>query len=237
MKQEELQKILKLHEKWLNGEDGGVKANLSDANLCYADLRGANLSGADLRDANLCYANFRGANLRGANLSGADLNDANLSGANLSGADLIGADLRDANLIDADLCYANLRGANLRGANLSGADLRDANLCYADLCYADLSDADLRSANLSFALMDGFVYQLSRIGSSNRMTTFWADRDIVWCGCFTGTFKDWRDKIRKTYTADEEYRKQYEAALKYFAELAAVDGMTRFKEMLVEKER
>ena len=197
MKQEELQKILKLHEKWLNGEDGGVKANLSDANLCYADLRGANLSGADL----------------------------------------IGADLRDANLIDADLCYANLRGANLRGANLSGADLRDANLCYADLCYADLSDADLRSANLSFALMDGFVYQLSRIGSSNRMTTFWADRDIVWCGCFTGTFKDWRDKIRKTYTADEEYRKQYEAALKYFAELAAVDGMTRFKEMLVEKER
>ena len=187
MKQEELQKILKLHEKWLNGEDGGVKANLSDANLCYADLSDANL--------------------RGANLSGADLNDANLRGANLSGADLI------------------------------SADLRDANLCYADLCYADLSDADLRSANLSFALMDGFVYQLSRIGSSNRMTTFWADRDIVWCGCFTGTFKDWRDKIRKTYTADEEYRKQYEAALKYFAELAAVDGMTRFKEMLVEKER
>ena len=217
MKQEELQKILKLHEKWLNGEDGGVKANLSGADLISADL-----ISADLRDANLCYA---------------DLCYANLRGANLISADLISADLRDANLCYADLCYANLRGANLRGANLSGADLRDANLCYADLCYADLSDADLRGANLSFALIDGFVYQLSRIGSSNQMTTFWADRDIVWCGCFTGTFKDWRDKIRKTYTADEEYRKQYEAALKYFAELAAVDGMTRFKEMLVEKER
>ena len=207
MKQEELQKILKLHEKWLNGEDGGVKADLSGANLSGANLSDANLNGADLRDATLCYADLSDADLNDANLSGADLND------------------------------ANLRGANLRSANLSGADLRDANLCYADLCYADLSDADLRGANLSFALIDGFVYQLSRIGSSNRMTTFWADRDIVWCGCFTGTFKDWRDKIRKTYTADEEYRKQYEAALKYFAELAAVDGMTRFKEMLVEKER
>ena len=38
MKQEELQKILEAHGKWINGEDGGVRA----------DLRGANLRGADL---------------------------------------------------------------------------------------------------------------------------------------------------------------------------------------------
>ena len=68
MKQEELQKILEAHGKWINGEYGGARAN----------LRGADLRGADLRGANLSDANLRGANLRGANLSDANLSDANL---------------------------------------------------------------------------------------------------------------------------------------------------------------
>lgn len=68
MKQEELQKILEAHGKWINGEYGGERA----------DLRGADLSGADLRRADL----------RGADLRGADLSDANLRGADLSEADL-----------------------------------------------------------------------------------------------------------------------------------------------------
>ncbi|EIX0428128.1 pentapeptide repeat-containing protein [Salmonella enterica] len=63
-----------------------------------ADLCDANLRGADLRDANLCDANLRGANLRDANLC-----DANLRGANLRGANLYGANLRGANLYGADL--------------------------------------------------------------------------------------------------------------------------------------
>ena len=73
MKQEELQKILEAHGKWINGEYGGARANLRGADLRGADLRGANLRGADLRGADL-----RGADLRGANLSDANLSDANL---------------------------------------------------------------------------------------------------------------------------------------------------------------
>ena len=38
MTQNKLDKILKNHKKWLNGEDGGIKADLQDA-----DLRGANI--------------------------------------------------------------------------------------------------------------------------------------------------------------------------------------------------
>ena len=48
----------------------------------------ANLKGADLSGANLIKANLKGADLNGANLSGANLNGANLSGADLSGANL-----------------------------------------------------------------------------------------------------------------------------------------------------
>ena len=39
----DLKQILELHKKWLNNEDGGKRANLSDANLSGADLSGANL--------------------------------------------------------------------------------------------------------------------------------------------------------------------------------------------------
>ena len=58
--------------------------------------------GADLSDADLS-----GADLRGAYLSDADLSGADLRGAYLSGADLRGADLRGAYLISADLSGAN----------------------------------------------------------------------------------------------------------------------------------
>ncbi len=88
MKQEELQKILDAHKKWINGEDGGVRADLRGANLSYADPRGANLSYADLRGANL-----KRADLSYADLSYADLSYADLSGANLKRADLSYADL------------------------------------------------------------------------------------------------------------------------------------------------
>ena len=83
MNRKELNDILENHKKWLEGEEGGVCANLSGA-----DLSGANLSGANLIDANL-----RGANLIDANLIDANLRDANLRDANLRGTDLRGANL------------------------------------------------------------------------------------------------------------------------------------------------
>jgi len=76
MNKTELAKILKEHEKWLNG-DGGIRANLRWANLGGANLRWANLSGANLSGANLSGANLSGANLGGANLSNTIYNGIN----------------------------------------------------------------------------------------------------------------------------------------------------------------
>ena len=108
MEQKQLQNVLKLHQKWMNNEPDGKRADLRGADLREANLWGANLWGADLREANLWGADLRGADLREANLRGADL-----WGADLWRANLWGADLREANLREADL-----RGANLWGANL-----------------------------------------------------------------------------------------------------------------------
>lgn len=71
------------------------------------------LYGVDLRGANLSRANLCGMDLSGVNLSGACLHGTDLSHANLHGADLRGTDLR----------YTILRHASLRGANLRSAML------------------------------------------------------------------------------------------------------------------
>ena len=71
------------HQKWLNNEEGGERANLHGAYLTGAYLTGANLTDAYLTDANLTHAYLTRAYLTGANLT-----YANLTGANLTGADL-----------------------------------------------------------------------------------------------------------------------------------------------------
>ena len=68
MDAKKLKEIIQNHEKWLE-DDGGERANLSDADLSHADLRNADLRYADLRNADLRYANLRSADLRSANLS------------------------------------------------------------------------------------------------------------------------------------------------------------------------
>jgi hypothetical protein len=87
-----LRTILDEHKKWLNDE-GGTRADLSDANLSDADLSYAKLSDANLSEANLSDANLNYADLRDADLSDADLNEANLCEANLSETNLSGANL------------------------------------------------------------------------------------------------------------------------------------------------
>ncbi|EJI4857365.1 pentapeptide repeat-containing protein [Salmonella enterica] len=116
MNSADLSKILEEHKVWITS----MRERGSRADLCDANLRGAYLRGAYL-----CDANLRGANLRGADLYGANLYGANLRGADLYGANLYGANLRGADLYGANLYGANLRGANLRDANLCGANLPD----------------------------------------------------------------------------------------------------------------
>lgn len=107
--QEKLKEILASHSKWLRGENGGEKADLSNA-----DLSCINLNHTDLRGANLCGANFYGANLYGANLCGA-----NLCGANLCGADLSNSSLRATDFRATDLSNSRFDNANLSTTSLS----------------------------------------------------------------------------------------------------------------------
>lgn len=85
----------------------------SDQPLAVPDLRGADLSWANLVRANLAKADLRGARLHGVNLFKADLNSANLEGALLD----------DACLEFATLVETNLAGAHLRGCEVYGTSV------------------------------------------------------------------------------------------------------------------
>jgi uncharacterized protein YjbI with pentapeptide repeats len=152
-----------------------------------ADLRGNNLSGADIHNSDLSAADLRHANLHGSDLSQADLSLAKLSKSNMTGvilneAELIAADLSHADLSNASLITAQLRRADLRQANLSstklnhsnlfasdlsGADLKFADLQYADLSYANLKDANLQGANLQYANLSNTNLQGANFAAAN----------------------------------------------------------------------
>jgi len=121
-----LKVVIEKHVKYLHGESGGVRAELSDANLRDADLRGTCLSGAYLRGADLRDAHLGDADLRRADLSDADLRDADLSCTNLRDADLSGADLRDAHLGDADLRGCPVKIKDIHKAIYAAASKDDA---------------------------------------------------------------------------------------------------------------
>lgn len=118
-------------------------------NLRDADLRGANLSRADLR----CL-------LPSANLSGANLCSTYLPSANLSGANLSGAGLRDADLSEVDIRSANLQSADLSRVNLSGARVENALLSNA-LGLSEEIKHDLQSRGAIFEDISGDRFSLS----------------------------------------------------------------------------
>jgi uncharacterized protein YjbI with pentapeptide repeats len=149
---DELRRILAEHKKWVE-TDGkeGERANLSKADLSWANEENAVLTHANLQGAYLFKANLQGASLIEADLQGAFLDEANLQDAYLTVANLQDASLNVANLQDAYLNEANLQGASLNIANFQGAFLFKANLQGAFLFKANLQGARLRAAVLQGA--------------------------------------------------------------------------------------
>jgi uncharacterized protein YjbI with pentapeptide repeats len=123
------------------------------------ELRGLDLSEANLRDSSFTRADLSGSKLvriEGfrARFVSAKLNKAVLDEARLVEADLTKADLAGASLVKANLARAHLFRAILTGANLTGANLRGADLLEADLSGATWVDGKRVCANQSIGRCD-----------------------------------------------------------------------------------
>lgn len=78
MDNNELIEILYKHKKWLNHEEGGKCANLSNRDLCHSNLNDRDLCYSNLYRANLSNSDLRYSNLRGAYLDYSNLREADI---------------------------------------------------------------------------------------------------------------------------------------------------------------
>jgi len=103
----------------------------------------------DLTEADLSYAE-----LKGAKLAKVIFNNARLAAATLDEADLSKAEFYRADLSHANLHNANCTGAQMPEANFKGARLHHANFTDAYLPSANFTDAFLHGANFTTATLD-----------------------------------------------------------------------------------
>lgn len=195
-------KGLKAWNRWRKQLHPDIKPDLSDLDLCKADLSGfdfhdtnflqcnlaeavfvdANLDAAVLTDCNLQRANFEGAHILNAVMMNANLEGAFLAGLFAPGvlfidARLDGADLRESDFTESKFANASLVGAQLQASVLHKADFERSNLSNADLREADLSNASLVDTVVEGARFDGaLVYGISVWGLQG---TPLSDDDLV----------------------------------------------------------
>ena len=118
------------------------KAKLQECCLCDPSwTKGADLSFANLSSANLQYAQLAKSRLDGASLMGARFGNANLHEASIC----------DARMASSSFAEATLSGANLTGVKFANSHLVNADLSSAKLAGADLSDADLMGVKFEWA--------------------------------------------------------------------------------------
>ena len=169
-------------QKWRK-EHPEQSVDLVQAELSHIDLRGVNLSYANLKMAILYEADLSGANFCKADLSEADLRstylqEANFLGANLSNAKLNSADLINAYIDECELVSANLEKANLSGALLEGANLSKANFTEANLTRAYLGNVNLSNSNLSKAIMTDAIFGNTELGENDLSSTIGLETSI-----------------------------------------------------------
>jgi uncharacterized protein YjbI with pentapeptide repeats/uncharacterized RDD family membrane protein YckC len=148
------------------------EANLADAFLSYAPLKGVNLMQATLNRANLFRAQLNTANLSSAQLLETNLTEANLEKASLTGADLteaafVGANLRQVKAGRVEALRANFSSANLFLSSWMGADLSEVNFIKANLQKADLSFTQLTGANLQKAQLQNANFANANLSNAD----------------------------------------------------------------------
>lgn len=126
-----------------------VKANMEEANLEYAQMRGAIVEGANLR-----FGELHGAVMDGVKGSKVDLTGADLTDVQARGADFRDAQLENIKGMRANFSEAILENANLRAAHVEKAIFEKANLRKADLRNAKMKEASLKQADVTDAVVN-----------------------------------------------------------------------------------
>ena len=183
LSQQGLDEVLDKHEKFVNNQRDGERAQSGMHDLSHLDMAGKNLSRAELTGGILNYYNLSGAMMNDEDMrdgvllkstaEGSDLTpivhdeaSAGMEKTTLKGADMTWAKLIRANLTKANLVGVMLSGvtisfrsgggewwASLKNAKLHGALMNGAVMKNMDMEGADFRETDLRDADLSGSLL------------------------------------------------------------------------------------
>lgn len=150
--------------------------SLQQKDLSETRLKDALFSRAKLSEADLSFSTLSGANFFAADMSGVKARKANFALVKFDEAELSNSDLSYSTMYSASLRDANLRGAKLYRSDLSNADLQGADLRGADLVFADMRSAKLAGAELFEANLDRAILSSATGLSCTELTraTNWA---------------------------------------------------------------
>ncbi len=183
LSQGKLEQIIKAHQYFVWGRQGGKRAILKFFDLSELDFSGKDLSyvdftGSKLLNANLSNGRFAGAifyscDLRNAILDYGDFSRADFRGAIISGASIYGSDLEEADMrrgqmlkfdelgrvVEAASDRARTHGPSgvtvLSGSRMNASNMSRVKAHGADFTDADLSGLALREADLTDVNFEG----------------------------------------------------------------------------------
>lgn len=139
-------------------QEAHVPINLRGADLSHANLRDLSLHQADLTRANLNFANLTNVNLFCSHLDeihcvGARFDNAKIDCASMVRARAWEADFSNAIIHQSDLASSSCANANFTGAHIEHASFMNSDLRGARFRLAALSSTKLIDANLSWATL------------------------------------------------------------------------------------
>ena len=176
-----------------------VKPDLSRALLIDLELRGINLSNANLERSVLRGTTLSRANLSRANLKRADLRTASLRRAKLEHADLTAAILRYTSLAETNIEAATFSGCEIYGIaawNLRGTPREQSNL----IIRATPSEPAIRVDDLEVAQ---FVYLLLNNEKITRVVDTVGKKAVLVLGRFTAERKSVLEAVKSELRARE----------------------------------
>ncbi len=123
----ELNKKIKLHQDWLQG-NGGEQLNLSGCSLVNVTLINQNLSNSILNDVKMTNVTFTVVNLDDSELNGIVCKECTISQSSFRNCRMIGSHIVNSNMFGSKFDGSDLTDGYYRGTLFQFASFKDALL-------------------------------------------------------------------------------------------------------------
>lgn len=198
---EELREILDRHEDWLNGKEGGVRADFSTKGLYRLDFSNANLKWAIFDAAYVWFCDFSNSNLHEASMR-----QSQFYGCAFCNSEMNGIDAGCSSLINCNFYNAKLRSSNFYMTRLTSSSFLKADLESAEIEHSGLYDVsgDGKYIKNNFLYKTNITYTsdvMCIAGKKRRIEEWWSlpDEEIEKIGgaMLKELWGRWKHAIKK----------------------------------------